>query len=194
MSTRSSIAVEHESGRVDAVYCHFDGYVDGVGKALVERHNGRSEAAALVSLGDLSTVAGDRTVTAYHRDRGEEWDSVKPKEYANKADYLARVGLEIGDNGYRYIYSGGAWWVWDDGQEPKRVEALLAAKALTPDEIEKRVESIRQMADDPERAHAEESRLRAEVLQAIADGAEDPDALAKAVLESATVEFPRWTA
>jgi hypothetical protein len=35
MSTRSRIAVEVEDGKVLSVYCHSDGYLDGVGKALM---------------------------------------------------------------------------------------------------------------------------------------------------------------
>jgi hypothetical protein len=37
MSTRSRIAIENQNGSVTSVYCHFDGYISGVGKTL-EKH------------------------------------------------------------------------------------------------------------------------------------------------------------
>lgn len=112
MSTRSSIAVELPSGAVRAVYCHFDGYIDGVGKALV-------------ALGDLSGVAGQ--VRAYHRDMGESWEDVKPKEYADAIIYRATVGKEIHDNGYRYFWTAGAWHVWGGTDGSRPVRSLLEA-------------------------------------------------------------------
>jgi hypothetical protein len=112
MSTRSSIAVQHADGSVSAVYCHFDGYLEGVGAELVSKHDSQDAAEALVSLGDLSSVC--KEVRAYHRDRGEPFADVAPKRYRDMAQYLALVSEHIGDNGYRYIYSDGAWLVWGD--------------------------------------------------------------------------------
>jgi len=36
MATRSNIAIENQDGTVSAIYCHFDGYIDGVGEILYE--------------------------------------------------------------------------------------------------------------------------------------------------------------
>jgi hypothetical protein len=36
MSTRSRIAIENQNGSVTSIYCHFDGYISGVGKTLKE--------------------------------------------------------------------------------------------------------------------------------------------------------------
>jgi hypothetical protein len=131
MSTRSSIAVESADGKVSAVYCHFDGYLSGVGAALLEKHNTQEAAEALVALGDLSTVAD--SVKAYHRDRGEEWEDVKPHQYANRVEYFERVAKEIGDNGYRYLFADGAWHIWRRrGRE--ELETVSAALARNADE------------------------------------------------------------
>ncbi len=54
--------------------------------------------------------------------------------------------------------------------------------------------AIRAIADDDESAHGEEDELRARVLQAIADGATDPAALAAEVLKTRDIEFSRWCA
>lgn len=40
MITRSNIFIENADGTLDGVYCHFDGYLGGVGTALLESYNG----------------------------------------------------------------------------------------------------------------------------------------------------------
>jgi hypothetical protein len=72
MSTRSRIAIENQDGTVTSVYCHFDGYVKGVGKTLFENYN-RETTEQLVELGDLSQLnESTETTIAYARDRGED--------------------------------------------------------------------------------------------------------------------------
>lgn len=126
MSTRSSIAVEHANGSVSAVYCHFDGYLDGVGAALVADHASQEAAEALVALGDLRMVSKRDGVFAYHRDRGEPFEDVRPHTYVSREDYMERAGKEIGDNGYRYLFSGGAWWVWGPRRRLLEVRDAIA--------------------------------------------------------------------
>jgi hypothetical protein len=72
MSTRSRIAIENQDGTVDSIYCHFDGYVDGVGKTLFN-HYDREKLEKLLELGDISSLGTSTTDTvAYCRDRGED--------------------------------------------------------------------------------------------------------------------------
>lgn len=72
MSTRSRIAIENQDGTVTSVYCHFDGYVKGVGKILFENYN-REKTEQLVALGNLSQLnESTETTIAYCRDRGED--------------------------------------------------------------------------------------------------------------------------
>ena len=72
MATRSRIAIENQDGTVDSVYCHFDGYLSGVGKTLFN-HYDREKLEKLLELGDIS-VLGESTLDtiAYCRDRGED--------------------------------------------------------------------------------------------------------------------------
>jgi hypothetical protein len=74
MATRSRIAIENQDGTVTSIYCHFDGYIDGVGKILQENYNTREKMEQLIDLGDISSLGKtiEETV-AYHRDRGEEF-------------------------------------------------------------------------------------------------------------------------
>ena len=48
--------------------------------------------------------------------------------------------------------------------------------------------------DDPETSHILEDELQEEVLQAIANGAENSSELAKEVLKTSEIDFPRWYA
>lgn len=53
---------------------------------------------------------------------------------------------------------------------------------MTEDEVRRRVAGIDDMADLTERAHMAEDRLYLDVLEAIAEGAENPAGLARAAL------------
>jgi hypothetical protein len=59
MATRSRIGIVNEDGTVSSIYCHFDGYVSGVGKKLVENYTNRDKVKELISLGSISSL-GER--------------------------------------------------------------------------------------------------------------------------------------
>lgn len=65
---------------------------------------------------------------------------------------------------------------------------------ITPDEVRARLNRIYGMRGDPEAAHGAEDDLWREVLEAIADGAEDPRLLARLALGTAGFLFERWYA
>jgi hypothetical protein len=52
MSTRSRIAIENQNGSVTSVYCHFDGYISGVGAVLQKHYTNRSKVEQLIALGE----------------------------------------------------------------------------------------------------------------------------------------------
>jgi hypothetical protein len=107
MATRSRIAIENQNGTVNSVYCHFDGYLSGVGKTLFN-HYDQEKLEKLLELGDIS-VLGESTLDtiAYCRDRGEDLHSTH---------YLSVEGLfENGfGSGVEYVYcltKSGIWLV-----------------------------------------------------------------------------------
>lgn len=74
MGTRSYIGVELPSGSIVAIYCHWDGYPEGVGDRLIHFYNDRSKVLELLRLGDISSLGVDLNYTeAYHRDKGEDF-------------------------------------------------------------------------------------------------------------------------
>ena len=124
MGTRSTIAVKHGS-RIKAIYCHWDGYVEGVGATLVEHYQASPKVNNLIALGDVSSLreeigekhsfdlraeegsVEETWTTFYGRDRGE--DGVEFKSFGSEAewmDYYEGSGAE-----YYYIMDNGVWYV-----------------------------------------------------------------------------------
>lgn len=120
MATRSNIGIVNADGSVDAIYCHWDGYVTGVGEILNRCYRHESDVRALLALGALSSLgefinAGgmehsfdepmDDVCVAYSRDRGEEhrvlhFGSVKE--------------FKMGGERFNYLYVDGDWIVSED--------------------------------------------------------------------------------
>jgi hypothetical protein len=121
MSTRSNIGIERDGGKVEAIYCHSDGYLDWNGRILDEHYRDREKVEALVALGDISSLhpeIGEKhpwdalesgVVRAYHRDRGEAWKDVKPRTFETRAAWLKAGGIDIE---YFYLFTLAGEWVW----------------------------------------------------------------------------------
>lgn len=121
MGTRSRIAVMH-GDNFKSVYCHYDGYPEGVGRTLFE-HYDSAKANYLISLGDLSTLGRkvdfpdgefhtfsepmENVTVFYDRDRGEtgtEWAT--DDTFAKFFDRADGCGAE-----YYYIMKDDEWFV-----------------------------------------------------------------------------------
>ncbi|PJI12380.1 hypothetical protein CTV96_09540 [Bacillus altitudinis] len=63
---------------------------------------------------------------------------------------------------------------------------------MTIDDVQERIEVIRQIALDDEVAHGMEDELYIDVLEAIANGADNPEKLASEALKTKDIEFYRW--
>jgi len=93
------------------IYCHSDGYLDGVGKVLKEVFNDYEAALNLVVGGFCSVVWYDE-VRHYANRKCEEWGYIKPI----KGDTPIEVESHIGHNGYVYLLEDGEWGVLSGGE------------------------------------------------------------------------------
>jgi hypothetical protein len=119
MSTRSRIAVRRADGTFESIYCHFDGYPEGVGRTLAAHYTDPAKVERLVALGAISVLApdigephgfethdeGDGRCLAYGRDRGD-----RGTEAHTSPDFPALQALATASWGeYLYVFADGAW-------------------------------------------------------------------------------------
>ena len=120
MATRSRIGMEQPNGEVRSIYCHWDGYPEGVGATLKEHYTNPEKVEALIALGDISVLGRfvdvnipgvvhtfdnpDEGVTvAYHRDRGEAFRA--PRVDAS-VDAFSRSDIEE----FGYVFTQNGEW------------------------------------------------------------------------------------
>jgi hypothetical protein len=111
MGTRSAIGFVEFDGSVTAIYCHWDGYLEGVGQTLVKHYNDTYKVLDLLDMGDVSVIGATLdTSTFYKRDRKEE--NTDCKDFLNVADFIG----EMADYGCEYFYLyDGVEWSWSNG-------------------------------------------------------------------------------
>ncbi len=138
MATRSFIARTTKSG-YEGVYCHWDGYLEGVGSGLLEHYMDPDKIALLLSYGDISSLGADiggqhdfmdrkngSETTYYGRDRGETGSHIKPRQF-RKRDTLLKCAAGMGCE-YVYLFEqstgtcyycerGPQWFGLSDGSE-----------------------------------------------------------------------------
>jgi hypothetical protein len=136
MATRSRIAIENQDGSVTSIYCHFDGYPEGVGEKLILHYDTEEKVKALIALGDLSHLTSELSpapgvihnfnnpvfsvTIAYHRDRGEDFN----QEHHTNAEEFFNGDVED----FGYLFQNGEWSFVDGygEREPRSVAALLS--------------------------------------------------------------------
>lgn len=148
MGTRSYIGMERDDGSVAYIYCHWDGYPSHNGAVLMEHYSSAERMERLVALGDISSLrpkiepdgphgftdSQDDVVIAYHRERGEEWDGVKPTDAVS-------IGAIPQSHGAEYVYiwrspaggDGGAYWMYAYRDCSDRKNPTWAWQPLTSD-------------------------------------------------------------
>ena len=113
MATSSNISVK-VGNKYKTVYCHFDGYPEGVGAILSNHYNSQELAEKLIKEGDISSL-GEKCdcpeghsyenpipgyTVYYGRDRGEKGTGYKVSELRPKLE-----------NQFLYIFEDGQWHV-----------------------------------------------------------------------------------
>ncbi len=110
MGTRSLIAAQRD-GYFESIYCHWDGYLDGVGKTLLEHYTDQTKLHALLALGDRSSL--DEGLTPGYRDaRGETGVN------AQRATTLDDLFHQADGSGaeFVYVFVDGVWLYSDHGE------------------------------------------------------------------------------
>lgn len=129
MSTRSRISVVNENGKIRSIYCHHDGYLEYVGKKLVDFYDTEKVINQLMDLGDLS-VLGNNPVSdkqywtsfeyklnnyseefcVAYRDRGET--NIDAREFNSFDDF--KEAFPYIQEEYNYVFMNGKWYYCED--------------------------------------------------------------------------------
>ena len=136
MATRSRIGMEYTNKQgkkmVKSIYCHFDGYPEGVGQFLIN-HYDREKTEDLIKLGDISFIRPsikkpkghsfetpvEGYTVAYHRDRGE-------------AKTPARLDMGVAEffrsdfEQFGYVLTEEGEWLVSGGDEPVPLSYVLS--------------------------------------------------------------------
>ncbi len=159
MATRSTIGmVRLTDGKINAIYCHWDGYPSNNGLCLYRNYNSHDGAWSLMLLGDLSSLRSkigekhdlfdlggveNRGVTndwcdAYGRDRGD--DGYEMKTFDNIREFK-KWSKGVGAD-YLYLFKNDdQWWVNSPYESTgfKKLEKVLVAEGVI-DPIEELIE------------------------------------------------------
>jgi hypothetical protein len=109
MSTRSAIGVVTWDGKVKAVYCHFDGYINkGVGETLLTKYKDIFKVNQLIDGGNMSTLGGLIRETKYYAGI-EGIEGNEPKLFDTKADMVSYYKNSWCE--YFYLFENDSWTV-----------------------------------------------------------------------------------
>ena len=111
MSTRSNIVFPHTDGTVSVMYCHHDGYPEGVGQTLYDHYTDTDSVKRLVGLGYVSSLLADMEATM--KELPPHLMDDPPRTFPSLVAYL-----DSGDfMGAEWIYAwerggtAGGWWM-----------------------------------------------------------------------------------
>jgi hypothetical protein len=120
MGTHAMIGIwNSNTGVVTASYVHYDGYVEGVGRTLVENYNDYINAEFVATGGYLSSLESDHSKSkreAVHEDPAVQYSSVE--EYLNE-------GYDYASAHYLYLWDGDAWFFTATGDNTKFEEVAM---------------------------------------------------------------------
>lgn len=89
-------------GNYISVYCHFDGYIKGVGESLIKYYNNYDIILNMLLFGDFSYIS--ENIQPYYAWKEEEnWDFVQPK-LSNEMNFSEEYN-------YLFNYETNKWYV-----------------------------------------------------------------------------------
>ena len=121
MSTRSAIGYVMPSGRIKAVYCHWDGEPRIKEKEL-KKYKDKTAVVQLIKKGNMSSLETRSTWLSgadgiyaeprepqplYHKERGDSWSQCKPRISLSKREAIKFwSGM---DCEYLYVFTPEGW-------------------------------------------------------------------------------------
>lgn len=87
------------------IYCHWDGYPDGVGAALKANFNTYEDALNLILGGDCSVISNEY-IMRYATRKDEDWKYLQPKQEATTNLMLSHFDWSA----YAYTFTDGKGW------------------------------------------------------------------------------------
>ena len=118
MATRSTIALEFADGTVEQIYCHWDGYLDGVGAELQAGYTDPFALRDLIDAGDTSTIGapfgerGEDCPSRKYKNADEYFDCCQQEEY----DYILRNVNGVATWFVRFYASEGVWLTFEEAR------------------------------------------------------------------------------
>ena len=124
MATRSAIGYALPSGKVRAVYCHWDGSPSHQLPILEAHYNSLPKVRALVKPGSMSSLRTSRTWESdatrdpqplYHHERGAgPWCAGDGSDYSDPPSTVTEADVEPHWRGYGcehlYVFRSGSGW------------------------------------------------------------------------------------
>ena len=148
MSTRSEIGILNKDNTVTSIYCHWDGYPEYNGVILSKYYRNKKIVRKLIKKGNLSSLhknikpdknsehsfenPQENVCIYYHRDRGDNWEDVKPRIYKNIKTWKNEI--KQGWQEYLYLFINGKWYFSSTYDEIKLIDLKKALIMLEHDE------------------------------------------------------------
>ena len=111
IGTRSTIAMVTNRGGIDAIYCHFDGYPEHVGKILYSSYADEKRATKLMDMGHVNQLG--RTLAKcrfYRRDMGCAEEDTRKVTHKSLSEAVAAMVGGFGRE-YLYLFADMRWMV-----------------------------------------------------------------------------------
>ena len=89
------------------IYCHWDGYPEGVGAELKEHFKDYNSVLNLVLGGSCSSLDGN--VRHYANRQGEKWEYLKPQQMKSKKDLTSLFKSSWAEYAYLFDEAKGIW-------------------------------------------------------------------------------------
>lgn len=91
MSTNSHIGILYKNGEIEAVYCHWDGYLQHNGVILYDNLKTLDQVKSLIAKGNISFIDFDKTKNEFcaehYVDRGEKLEDNEAKTFVTEKGY-----------------------------------------------------------------------------------------------------------